>query len=355
VAAVPQHELLNLAQLYLWTDQDTLAQLAIDRLLRLEATDPIDVRSRTLELLSTSLLDARPTRLVAARKYLAQLDALGPPAGLWRLLAHTEFAQYAMTIDDITTAITDARAALAASMQMSQDDRIDWVDPILFAYQSLAEPLGIQAGGPAVLALFDTINTDLLPLRPAGSREAQALKAGIASVRAPFTLFGTLGKPLTATHWYNIQGDSARRPRLGRVSLLVFVDASCGGWCYPTYATIRRLMTQYAHDSVDVIFLTSTHEYFRNHPMPSAVAESDSTANYLIHFLDFPVPVAVEKTQFSRLHDGRLRAAPTPNGTAYDRGRTGVLVDQRGIVVLVDWLQPDREKVWSALIRKALQ
>jgi hypothetical protein len=271
------------------------------------------------------------------------------------LLAHTQFAQYAMTVDDITTAIADARAALVASRQMSREDRIDWVDPMLLAYQSLAEPLGIQAGGPAVLALFDTVNTDLLPLRPAGSREEGALKARIASIRAPFTLFGTLGKPLTATHWYNIQGDSVRRPRPGRVSLLVFANASCGGRCYPTYATIRRLMAQYAHDGLDVIFLTSTHEYFRNHPMPSATAESDSTANYLIRFLDFPVPVAVETTQFSRLRDGRLRAAPTPNGTAYDRDRTGVLVDKRGVVTLVDWLQPDQEMAWSALIHEALQ
>jgi hypothetical protein len=307
-----------------------------------------------LQLVSTSFLDARPTDMTDARKYLTQLDALGTPAALWRLLAHTDFAEHAMTLNDIGTAVSDARTAVAAAEQMDQSDRIDWVYPVLFAYQTLAEPLAIQSSGPTALALFDTVATTLLPLRPRGSREWKRLQTNIEHARSPYSLFGTDAKTLTATHWYNLQGDSAPRPRQGRVSLLVFVDASCGGRCYPTYATIRRLRAKYAKTGLDVIFLASTHQYFRNHPMPMANVESDSTASYFVNFLQFPVPLAMEETQFKRIPDGRMRGAETANEKAYDRGRNAVLVNAQGTVVLVDSLKPNREMTWNATIQQAL-
>lgn len=354
-ATLGPRDLLHLTELYWWTDQDALAQAAADRLIHLQSSAPVAVRGRTLQVLSTDLLSTRPSRLALARGYLAQLDALGVPAALWRMLAHTEFSRYAMTTNDLTTAVAEARAALAAASQMDQPDRIDQVYAILDAYQVLAEPLAIVASGPTVLSLFDTVSTTLLPLRPAGTRERRNLQIDITEARAPYTLVGTTGAPLTATHWFQLDGDSSQRPRAGHVSLLVFVNASCGGRCYPTYATLRRLQAQYTRAGLDVIFLASTHEYFRNHPMPSATIESDSTASYFGKFLHFSVPVSVETTHFSHLADGRLNAAPTPNGKSYDRDRNGILIDKRGMVVLVDSLQPDRETTWNAMIRKALQ
>jgi hypothetical protein len=203
VTTVAEYELLNLAQLYLWSGQTDLSRTAIDRLLQVQKDAPLAIRSRTLQLVSTSFLDARPTYITDARKYLTQLDALGTPAALWRLLAHTDFAEHAMTLNDIGTAVSDARTAVAAAAQMDQSDRIDWVYPILFAYQTLAEPLAIQSSGPTVLALFDTVATNLLPLRPRGSREWKRLQTNIEHARSPYSLFGTDAKTLTATHWYH--------------------------------------------------------------------------------------------------------------------------------------------------------
>jgi hypothetical protein len=355
VANVPERELLNLVQLYLWTHQGQLAQAAIDRLLAVEANKPVLDRGWTIEQLVLSLLNATPTQWTAAQKYLAQLDALGAPVATWRLFAHTAVANFTSTLNDRAATIAEARSALAAAHAMSRDDRTDWVYALLTAYKALAEPVARVSGGSAARALFDTAETDLLPLRPTGTREYATLQRALTDARAPYTLFGTTGTTIGATQWYNADADATHRPKPGKVSLLVFVSSACGGRCYPMYATIRRLQAKYGSSGLDVIFLASTHNYFRNHPMPSPAAESDSTGRYFVDFLKFDVPVALEETHFSRLRDGRLQADPTPNRTAYYRNRSGVLVDRRGIVTVVDTVAPSREHIWDAEIQRALQ
>lgn len=353
VAKVPERELLNLAQLYTWARQDDLAQAAIDRLLKAQANAaPVD-RGWTLELLSTSLLEARPTRMTTAEKYLAQLDALGAPAATWRMFTHTAFANYAITVNDEATANSEARAALAASAQMSHDDRLDWAGAIIDTYDALAQPVSILRGGHAALAVFDTATSDVLPLRPEGSREQRGLRSGIEWGRLPYTLYDSAGAALDATRWYNTESDTVRRPRPGKVSLLVFVSGSCGGNCYPMYATVRRLQAKYG-PGLDVIFLATTYGFFRSQPVVSPAAERDSTASYFVNFLKFTVPFAIQETTISHLPDGRMTYGPTSNHTNYGRGRDGVLIDKRGTVVMVDTLAPDRERVWTAQIQKAL-
>ncbi len=353
VAGVQERELLDLAQLYTIANQDDLAQAAIDRLLRAQAAWPARDRGWTLHLLSASLLDAQPTRTEAARKYRSQLDALGTPVAIWRLFAYTKLANHLTSLNDRAAAIAAARTALAASKQMHSNDRVDWVSLIVGAYAALAEPLALERPASATLALFDTLNTDLLPLRPASSRELAALKGAIETARAPYTLYGTIGPPLRAARWYNTQGDSIR-PRRGKVSLLVFAHPSAPN--YAMYATVRRLHAKYGSAGLDVVVLASTYGYFRNQPMSSPLSEADRVGHYYAEFLQLPAAVAVEQTRFSnRPSDGRRINEQVANSQSYGRGGDGVLVDKQGRVRMVGVVAPRKEPLWDAIIAETVK
>lgn len=350
VAGVKERELLDLAQLYTRARQDDLAQAAIDRLLRTQAALPPVERGWTLHLLSSSLLGARPTRMESARRYLEQLDALGAPAALWRMLAHTRFAEYAMTVNDREVATRESRAALAAADQLSRNIRIDWVFSTVDAYAAFARPLALQRGGPAALALFDTVTAALTPLRAAGSPELAQLRGRIAVSRNPYTLFDTKAKPIEANWWFNTQGDSIR-PRPGKITMLVFAGPSGG---YEMHAVVRRLNARYAATGLDVIVSTSSRGYFRNQPMTSTASEAELTGKYFVDHLKLPAAVAIQETSFSmRPTDGRRMNQQSANSRNYFRGPSGVLIDATGTVRLVVGVSPEMEQLWRSVIEAA--
>jgi len=353
VAGVQERELLDLAQLYTIANQDDLAQAAIDRLLRAQAARPARERGWTLHLMSASLLDARPTRIEAARKYRSQLDALGTPVAIWRLYAYTKLANHLTSLNNRAAAIAAARTALAASKQMDRNDRLDFVSNLVGAYATLAEPLALEQPASATLALFDTVNADLLPLRPAGSPDLEALKGVIATARAPYSLYGSTGPQLRAARWYNTQGDSIR-PRRGKVSLLVFAHPSIPN--YQMYATVRRLHSKYGSAGLDIVVLASTYGYFRNQPTSSPLTEADRVGHYYVEFLRLPAAVAVEQTRFSnRSTDGRRMNEIVANSQSYSRGGNGVLVDKQGRVRMVGTVVPGKEPLWDAVIAEAVK
>lgn len=350
VAGAQERDLLDLAQLYTRAGQDDLAQAAIDRLLGTQAAMTPVQRGWTLYLLSNSLLGARPTRMENARKYLAQLDALGAPVALFRMLAHTQFAEYAITVNDRAGATSEARSALAAAKQLSRNDQIDFVFSTVDAYAALAMPLALQSGGPAAVALFDTVNTALLPLRPAGSSELAQLRNRIANARARYPLFGAKAPRIEANWWFNAPGETAR-PTPGKMTVLVFGGPTGG---YENHAVIRRLNAKYAPTGLDAILTTSTRGYFRSQPMQSPATEADLAGKYFIDHLKLPVAVAVQETPFSiRATDGRRMNQQMSNSRNYFRGPSGVLIDGAGVVRLVASLSPEMEQVWRAVIEEA--
>lgn len=390
VERVPVRDLLSLLQLYLWTGQDDLAQVAATRLLEAESQHPALERGWTLYLLASAYLNIRPARIEMATHYLARLDSMGAAVAAWQLLAHTAFSTYAMSVNDVPGAFAHARAALASSTRMSKNDRIDRVFAILDGYSTLVEPTAIRAGGHAALAVFDSAAADLLPLRapgtngtlirrdaPSGSPQmvqtgrgrmtmlsglrddggayAQTiLKSNIEDMRRPYTVLGETGPPLRALHWYNTGRDTTRRPVPGTVSLLVSVNSNCGGVCYSMYATVRRLYNKYHAAGLQVVFMAHTSGFFRNQPVPGPSTESEKIRAYLLDFLKLPGVVGVSETDFSHRTDGFRLNTPTESQQDYFRGVNGVVVGKDGTVRMVVGLAPEREHAIAAVLASEL-
>jgi hypothetical protein len=395
VATVPVRDLLSLMQLYLWIRQDDLAQAVADRWLKAESNQPALRRGWTLQLIASAYLAARPTRRTAAAQYLARLDSLGAPTAAWRLMAHTKFAQYAMSVDEIAAAITDGVAALAASKQMTRSDRIDRAYDILDGYAALAEPTAIHVGGRATLALFDTASADLLPLRGPGTKGASEedafgsaapmrragepmifmappppliegagssdgasdqmmLKQRIAQFRMPYTVLDTIAPLIRASHWYNTGSDTGARPKPGVVTLLVRVTANNGGIDYPRYASLRRLYGKFHASGLQLILYETTFGYFRNQPTPSPAVEAEKDRGYLFDFLKLPGVLAVNETSFGFRADRFRINAIQEVEKDYFRNRGAVVIGKNGTIRMIVNLDPDRERAVDAVIAAEL-
>ena len=350
VATVPTSELRNLAQLYLWTGQDSLARVAIDRSMRDMANRSASERGWVLSLWVRALLSARPTRTALLTHYLAQLDALGAPAATWRMFVHADYADYALSLNDRVLAEAEGRAAIAAGRQMRGDDRIDWVYNLRNTYTVTAAPIALVRGKAPALALLDTMTKELTPLRPAGSSDQRQLLENFAETRIPYSYLGRDSMPrVQASAWYGAPGDTIY-PKRGAVSILLFFY----GPSYSMFATVRRLHERYGAQGVNIVFMTTTRGYFRELPMPVPAVESDSLGHYVRGFLNLPVSLAAETTRFSHIADGRRRNEETANAKAYSRLGGAVLFDRRGVVRWIGEFSPRTEAVWDALIRGML-
>jgi hypothetical protein len=312
-------------------------------------------------------------------------------------------SRYAMSVDSVTAALTDARSALAASAAMTKNDRIDRVFSIVDGYDALAEPTAVRVGGPAAVAVFDSAMTDLLPLRgpgthgthrpaeaqnrlpgtvsPTGDRivsraqmeiagsmamamgmggemdEAAAqmmLKGNLTQLQQPYTIVGKPAPPLHAPHWYNTGSDTGARPARGVVTLIVSINVNCQGNCYPTYATVRRLYDKYHANGLRIVLMASTAGFFRNQPTPNPTAESEKIRSYVLDFLALPGVVGINETEFTHRLDGRRMNTPIQSEVDYFRGRNAVVVGKGGIVRMVASLAPEREAAVDAVIAEEL-
>lgn len=354
-AAVSTHDLLDLVRLYVWTHQRDLARIALDRFFAAQNTRSDADRAWTLQQLVEELVSAHPAQIDNARLVAAKLDALGPTANYAKFQVHQLLSRYAMSVNQLATAESEAQTAIRDGQQMPNNDRLDWTYDMIGSYGALAEPTTLTAGGAAALAVLDRAATDLLPLRPAGSEGLMNLQQVIANARVPYTLVGTKVPPVHGTHWYGTQGDTMLRPEPGHVTLLYFANAMCGGNCYSQYATLRRLYAKYTAAGLQIVMMTSTVGYFRNHLQPDPATESDKDQSYFFDFLKLPGVLAVEETQFSHKADGRRVNAISSNQRNYWRGRGTVLVGKDGVVRMVTDAVPAREMAVDAEIARALR
>lgn len=348
VAATPVSELLSLVQLSLWAGLDTQARAAADRLIAAQSKETLTQRGWIVSLVAQSFLDAQPTRLTDAKRYLAQLDAIGAPAGQWRAITHLQLAALLTGLGDVPGAATEYRVAIGGADQMSQADRMNHLDFLLDLYRSAAEIVGAAHGGPAALRFVDSAQRTLAELRPPGSPEASMIETWAQGLVGLYRLYGTRGPRLTASHWYTTDGDTIR-PRPGVVSLIVFGNPNFGGLHYPQYATIRRLEAKYG-SALQTTILTGTVGFYRNHAMPSPAAESDSTGHYFLDFLKLPVGVAASDVAFSFRDDGRRVNQATENIRNYERGLSTIVVGADGVIRLAVELDPTREKLVDQVI-----
>jgi hypothetical protein len=343
VANTPERELLALVQLELALGRADQARAAADRLIAAQAKETATQRGWIVRLVAESFVDAKPALLTDGKRYLAALDSIGAPAATWRVMAHMRFGEFAFSVGDVPAATAEYDAAIAASKQMSLDERKNNLRLLMNLYAMASEVTGAAQGGTAALQLVATAQTELMQLRPAGSRDAQGILMQIRRLEALYKMYGSKAPQLTASHWYVVKGDTVR-PRAGVTSLIYLGNANCGGICYPSYATIRRLQAKYG-DALETTVITGTAGYYRNHPTPGMAAESDSVGHYFNDFLKLPAGVAASEVEFSFRPDGRRANRAPENFRNYSRGPSAALVAPDGTIKLMVDIGPRREKL----------
>lgn len=348
VATTPVRELLPLVQLSLWAGLDTQARAAADRLIAAQATETPTARGWIVRLVAESFLDAKPTRLADGRRYLAQLDSLGAPAGEWRVMAHTHLGELRLSLGDLPGANAEYRAAIVGADQMSKTDRMNNLDRLVDMYSAATEVLGAESGGPAAIQFADSALRTVSSLRPAGSPDAMGLTMQFRQLEGLYQLYGSKAPLLTASRWYTAHGDTVR-PWPGVASLIVFGSPNCGGHCYPRYATIRRLEAKYG-TALQTTMVTETGGYYHNHLTTTLSAEADSTRHYFMDFLELPTGIAVSDVAFSFGPDGRRVNQAPENIRNYSRGPNAVLVGRDGTIKLAVTLGPEREHLIEDVI-----
>jgi hypothetical protein len=343
VATTPVSELLPLVQLSLWAGLDERAREAAAHLLAAQAQATPTQRGWILQLLVQEFLEAKPTRLTDAKRYLAQLDALGAPAGEWRAITHMHMGDLLASLGDIPGADTEYHLGIVGANQMSKDDRMNSLDHLEELYSHATEMVSAERGGAATLAFLDSAYHALAPLRPAG--EIDGLFRYLNGV---YRLVGTQGPRLTASHWYTTDSDTVR-PRPGRVSLIVWGTPDCGASCYGQYAVIRRVAAKYG-SALQTTIVTGTGGFYRNHAMPTPAAESDSTKHYFLDFLNLPVGIAVNEVSFSFRADGRRVDQETKDSRNYDPRPYAAVVGADGIIRFMVKVGPAQEKILDRMI-----
>lgn len=395
VATVPSRDLLSLVQLSLWTQQPELTRAALARLREIERTRNASQRGWMQHLVAISFLGVTPTRLDDARQQLAALDSIGTPAATWRMLAHTKFSIYDYSIGDVTGANDEGRAALAANTQMTKSDRVDWATALTKVYGALVDPVSVLHGAPAALALLDTAETVVTPLRGRAAVEDSELaaeptvgaaspsmvistgggnamvvggsarsgpsdadqflmKAIIAGMRSPFSVFGKPAQPVQEFRWFG-RTDAAVVPRPGVVTLLVAVNPNCGPRCYGMYASLKRLDRKYAAAGLQIVLTSSTSGYFFNHLETDPSVEADKIHTFLSDVVKLPGPLGVESSNFTHIDDGRRFGQATSTQSAYfPMPVTADVIGKDGVIHFATKLQPTTEKVLDDQIAAAL-
>lgn len=345
-------DLLDLAQVYMITGQYDLASAAVNKLISLDEYRDTELKGWLLLQVAQSYLRNRPAQLERAREHFSQLDQLGDSASLWRVMGRTALSGYAMSVNDISTAISEAEQALNASRTMSKSQRLDGPSTLLGVYSALAEPTSIkEMSGETSLKIFNDAASDILQLRPENSQDYKVLDTRIRNAAYPYTLFGQTGRSIEGDFWFPKQEN---HPAPGKVTLIVFVNSNCSARCYPSYATLKRLDSRFGDQGLDIVLAGQVAGFFRNH-LTAADEEAKSMRHYFLDFLALPGILAVEDRPFSKRPDGRLIRPATANTRNYLKGRNVVLVNKSGVIIPSAILDRSRERTLEAVIANVLK
>jgi len=269
------------------------------------------------------LLDLRPARVPLADTLIAELDRLGPPAGEAAFAAHMRRATLARDMDDFPSARQEVRRSFDAESAFRRFDST-WVqrDPKARGIRAITELWAqhlvprdslLRRNGPE--AFFDSWRHDAgieakrwhLSARDSADLVSTALRGG-----------GQSAPPLQADFWFG-PADRSDLPSTRRVTLVVFVDERCGAGCYEEYGAVRRLKRRFG-ERLDVVLVTNTKGYFREHPPLDPAAEADVLREYFLDELGLPAMLAVVNAPFNTLPapDQRRFYSAGPVFGAYD-------------------------------------
>lgn len=346
----PLTEFAPLLRLYLASGRDAdAASLVARRLAAVPAArtrEVVAVRDTAVDI----YLDARPMRLELAEKLLLE-RARSSSNRLERIELYSRLMSAAQGARD--SARTERAARLVVRLADSlttaerESEQFDKLGPLggrFVIYQAMRAQGGIQVmldslrhGTAALVALERSMWVQATGERP------EALPMPIGE-RAP---------AITADYWFPRATPDTVRPRPGRVSLIVFLDAFVAHECLHlvsirgdvdddcprSLAILRRLSERFP--ALEVTIVTGTRGSFLYVPPPTPTEEATLVGTWLDAYRIPRAVVAITSTPFWNLPrpDARRIDKDSPNQTRYNfgkswkaRGQT-FLVDQDGIVV----------------------
>jgi hypothetical protein len=364
-----------LMQLYLLAGRDADAETIMHRRLAAVARTALRERVAVLDtavqgyLVATfgdalpthSQMHADPVRLPAAESLLVEIGHL--PDSLHsvkdRLLPVFEFLRATKVAGDT------ARIRWASQRYLYIDARLSAADRRSQFYQDFGAPLAYLA----VTTQQEAALLDSLRHSTAAYVAIQRAAWAHASGELPQALRFPIGEQAPAIQgdfWFHRGDSSASRPAKGKVSLVVFLDATChmAPDCWGPYASMHRLAQRFP--ALQITVAVHTHGYFSKMAPLAPAGEADVLREWWQGFHLLPGALAVTNTDFWRLDppDRRRIDRPTPNETHYSFGRTwkiipgmAFLVDQGGTIVGVGMLGmrdiftvPDMEEYFAQFI-----
>lgn len=345
IATTATRDLLGLGQAYLAAKLDASADSAFAKLVSATAKDAMRPRAWTLYKIAQSYLRAAQPKFVDAERYMAQLDALGADAAPERMMAHYALAQGARVRDSIPLWERELSVARAASRMITGDLRKEYAPVSASVYVALSDLKARQNNVPSALAVLDTGEREIVPLRP-------SVQEDFKYARQRIEMQGKSAPPLQATLWANTGAAGNVRPVPGKVTLLIFLEPSQGDYMYETHAVVRRLVATYGARGLDVTYVVRTSGYFRRE-LVRPDTELVKIKWYYLDMLKLPVALAVWKAERDKRDDGRMMIRWAPNETAY-HGWGPFLVDRTGVIRLVMPVSRDNEAIWDHVIESVL-
>lgn len=339
VAKVDTISLRPLRDLAIAANEDSVAAAAVAREYANNRTRSPEVRGQVLVDAVRANIDAHPARLEAAEKLIKQIDALGLQASLAQLQAHGAMVSYLQREpDDIARIMAEAKAYQYV---------VEHVPPEIRA----ADP-AMWASGEQFIRFAQVAMTELRDGPAAGLAEMQS-RGWTAG-----TVLGQRAPVISGSYWFNRADSTQPRPRPGRVSIVVFVDALCGERCMPYQATMRRLAR--AHPEVEFTLVAQTRGYYRGVLTTRAADEADLNHKYLSELRQLPGALAIDSTPFTRFTapDNRRVEATTRNALAYQlvAGANAVnqhpgmfyecfVIGPNGVIDFTGTVAPENEKM----------
>jgi hypothetical protein len=357
MATIPERSWPTVVHLDLLSGQPDSARAMASRLIARAATHSTDAEARALYHVIEAYLSAFPVRDDAARAYVAQLDKLGQPAAVERLLAYTTLARYGLETGNVAAGVRDARAARAAAGpgQMPPSDRVDWLAEALAASERLTEATAMQNGPAGALAVLDSAQHVALPLRDPGSSEQQQIHSVILGWKTRYQIMGKTAAPIRDLYVYNAGADTSALPRRGEVTLVLSTGVG-GPAQFPAYAIIRRLNAKYGGAGFRTILMAVRQGTFLQQMVPEA-KESQGDSAWFLDYLHMPSTLVVTPGMFNKLPDGRYMMARDPNEQTYpwvSQYIDATLVGRDGKVLMSWWFDQGSEALFDMAIRKAV-
>jgi hypothetical protein len=284
-----------------------------------------------------------PAHVALARRYAAQLDALGPAALSMRISAERaldEPGDYTANPDSVLThSHTEAR--LARQLSPAQFKAVEWVarDTMELVWRGVDERIRwLTTGAPDALARF-----------------VQLAKATQHLPLMHLELLGTTAPPITGDYCFATPstrvpttGLTPALPARGAPTLVVFDD---DGW--PLFAQLRRLHHEFP--TLQIVQVLHLQGAYQNRWLAQAPAdEARLRRDVLVDSLGVPGSLCFLQQTYQTLPNGELTPLVSPLARAYDldvEEPGWFLLDPTG--AFVDVYGPSRGgNTWRTLLQR---